>query len=190
VKPLLLNIGCGTSKIKGCVNIDCEKKCKPDLLHDFTKKPLPYKDGAAQEIYFFHTIEHIRKVFHPIILAEFARVLKKEGKLYISCPNFAVCSQYFLTNHSGQKEFWERTLFGRQLYPSDYHVCAMIPEDLGLLLTTLGFKNVVSYPEPREEFNFITTAVKGTFVPLKNYETLVRDAFLNDKYKLTKGSAA
>lgn len=168
-KPLKLNIGCGENKIKGFVNIDGEKSCNPDIVHNFVKKPLPYKSNVVDEIVFFHTIEHIQKKFHHIILSEMYRILKPGGKLYISYPNFWECAQRWKQNYLGQKRFWEATLFGRQLYKLDHHVCAMDPDELEIHLKNQGYTNVVSKPEPVELYNTVTFGIKGPS-PLVPYE--------------------
>jgi SAM-dependent methyltransferase len=179
-----LNLGCGNNKIEGCINIDVEESCKPDIVHDFTKAPLPYETSTVDEIYFFHTIEHIRKPAHGFILQEIYRTLKIDGRVFISYPNFEVTSTYFLDNHQGKRDFWEATLFGRQLYPSDYHVCAIIPSYLELMLGELGFEKCLTKPEKGQEFNSVTTAVKGTVKQVVGYESEVRRISALEKYKL------
>ena len=168
-----LNIGCGSNKIDGYVNIDTEESCKPDLLHDLMEAPLPYEDGTVEEILFFHCIEHIRKCLHETVLNEFRRVLAPNGKLYISYPNFWECAQRWKNNTNGEKKFWEATLYGRQLYDADYHVAAMDPTELHDLLGRLGFKGMFSTPEPAEPYNTITFAKKSTDV-CEAYEDLIQ----------------
>jgi len=171
-----LNLGCGSTKIKGYINIDVEKSCKPDLVFDFTRKNLPYKIESVDEILFFHCIEHIRKKYHRKILLDCARVLKLGGKIYISYPNFWECAQRWHENTGGLKDFWEATLYGRQLYESDFHVCAMNPDELTNLLYECGFRDIVSKPESEEIYNTITTGVKSK-PPSPSYETTVAEDF-------------
>jgi hypothetical protein len=182
---LKLNVGSGNSKIEGTISIDCEESCKPDLLLNFCAAALPYEEGSVEEIYFFHTVEHIQKRFHGWIFQEFARVLQVGGQVFISYPNFEICSKLFIENSQGRREFWEKTLYGRQLYPSDYHVCAMIPQELHLLLGTLGFEDCQSIAEPGGEFfNTVTRATKGTGKAIVGYEGEVGKAFREDTYQL------
>jgi len=171
---LALNIGCGSNKIEGYVNIDAEESCKPDIVHNMLEKALPYEDGTVDRIVFFHCIEHVRKGYHPGILAEFYRVLKVDGQIYISYPNFWECARRWHENSGALRKFWEATLYGRQLYETDYHVCAMNPDELGEMLNQCGFKNVVSRPEPKEPYNTITFALKGSNV-IPSYEKMIAD---------------
>jgi len=167
-----LNLGCGTTKLQGYLNIDAEKSCKPDLVLDFVKKRLPQKDGMVEEILFFHCIEHIQKSKHRDILLECSRVLKPGGKIYISFPDFWECAKRWHDNVSGQKRFWEATLYGRQLYPGDFHVCAMDTAELILMLYECGFGGIKAVPETDEPYNKLVTAVKVRDA-LPTYETLV-----------------
>lgn len=181
-----LNLGCGSEKIEGYVNIDCEETCKPDLVHNFTAAPLPYEDGSVGEIVMFHTVEHIRKVEHGFIFQECARVLKLHGSLLVSYPNFLICADYYRINYKGQREFWEKTIFGRQLYPSDYHVCAIIPSELELLLGQLGFDQLKSVPEAQEQQNWITSARRGSGRQTVNYPSEVERVTRASKYQITR----
>lgn len=175
-----LNLGSGSTKIKGYVNIDAERNCKPDLVLDFTRKSLPYKVQSVDEILFFHCIEHIPKRYHRKILLECARVLRLGAKIYISYPNFWECAQRWHQNTAGLKNFWEATLYGRQLYETDFHVCAMCPDELTELLYQCGFTDVFSSPEFEEPYNTITVGVK-TRSPLPFYEDIMRKDLANMK---------
>lgn len=181
-KIIKLNLGCGTEKLLGYVNIDVEKKCKPDVLCDFTAQKLPFK--GVSEIVLFHTIEHINKKLHSRILRECWRVLKPDGRIIISYPEFLKCVKNWRTNYRGMKEFWEHTIFGRQLYPSDFHVCIMHTPDFLDVLKDCGFKDTVSIVETLEPHNTVVTAVKGDR-PL-NYEALVKHHMSSVKFEKTR----
>lgn len=152
-KIFRLNIGCGEHKLDGFINVDIEKKVKPDLLHDISKGPLPIKDASVELIHCVHNIEHIAFARWPLVFKDFWRVLKMGGKLYLAYPEFEKCAKNFLTNHLGQKDFWRMTLYGRQLYPGDFHVTPVVTKDLIHFLFTLGFDNIKHAPEPKESYN-------------------------------------
>lgn len=167
-----LNMGCGSEKLTDYINIDMEESCKPDLVHDFLRQPLPYADKSADEVVLFHTIEHLQKRHHVKILKEIHRVLKPEGLFMISYPEWSICAKNWISNHKGRRKYWEDTIYGRQLYPSDSHVCIMDTTEFRLVLEECGFINIKSFPEPEpNEFSTIVICLKGdAFV---NYEELV-----------------
>lgn len=157
-----LNLGCGSEKLPGYINVDIDKNLKPDLVLDFSKYKLPYKDKTVNEVVIFHTIEHIQKRLHKPILGECSRVLKKGGKIYLSYPNFWECAQRWYENKNGHREFWEQTLYGRQAFPSDFHVCAVDPDELKGYLLALGFDGVAHYSEDApNHYNTITVGTKS-----------------------------
>lgn len=176
-----LNLGCGANKIKGFINIDTEKSVKPDLKIDFINDGLPFNTKSVDEVVLFHTIEHIQKRLHRQIFDEISRVLKVDTKLYISYPEFWKCALNWKNNYQGQREFWENTIYGRQSYPSDFHVCIIDPHELSLLLQSCGFKHIQHTPELIEKHNTITVGTRST----KKYITY-EQLLAQDKVKIRK----
>jgi len=167
-----LNLGCGSNKIPGYTNVDVEPSCEPDLVHDFTKAPLPFEDNSVEEILFFHTVEHISKKLHHAIFNEFWRVLKPGGTLIVSYPEFRVCVENWLKNEGDIKDFWEATIYGAQRYPSDYHVCIMDSHQFTHFLKCMSFINVIAKPEPGQSCNSFVHCQKGP--KLANYEDIIQ----------------
>lgn len=184
-KELKLNLGCGSIKLKGYVNIDVEKSCKPDMVANFVSEQLRYANNSISEIVFFHTIEHIQKRFHKRILAECWRILKPVGRLILSYPEFLKCVDNWKKNYRGKKEFWEATIFGRQFYLSDYHISLMHTPDVREVLQDCGFVDIVHKSEVDEPYNSIVTAVKGD-QPI-DYESLIKDYVSNVKFIRSSG---
>jgi SAM-dependent methyltransferase len=177
-KQIKLNLGCGANKLKGFINIDTEPSTKPDLVCNFVFNKLPYKDNSVEEVVFFHCIEHISKRLHPQILCEIWRVLKPGAKLFMSYPEFLKCVANWRTNYRGKKTFWEATLYGRQLYASDSHVCIMHTPDFVEVLADCGFIEINSSPELTEIYNTMLSCIKGVAVP--KYVDLIKSA-MNSK---------
>ena len=161
-KLIKLNYGCGEMKLEGFINIDIEKKVKPDLVCDLRKEKLPYKTNSVETIYCIHNIEHIEYRYWPHVFYEFNRVLRMGGELVLMYPEFEVCVKYFLSNYKGLRDFWQATLYGRQAYLGDYHVTPVRSAFLSDNLSKSGFKNIKYRPEKPEEFNSILSCVKGT----------------------------
>lgn len=168
---MILNIGCGTTKISGAWNIDSSPLVGADEVVDIKKFPWALDSNHYEKIYFFHCIEHIEKRLWPAILHEMWRVLLPEGQLVISYPNAEIIFRHWLDNYQGKRNFWEKTIYGRQAYPGDYHVSAVYTPELLETLRDSGFKDGLSYPEPQQEFNTVIKCYKGLKLP--TYEELL-----------------
>lgn len=82
---MYLNIGCGSHKLPGFVNIDLDAP-GADLHLDVTIG-LPYADNSVDGIRTEHFIEHLTKKQAYIFFREARRVLKPGGILRISTPD-------------------------------------------------------------------------------------------------------
>lgn len=167
----ILNLGCGYNKLTNAVNLDIESKFNPDVVHDFREK-LPFDDKCFEKVYMFHTIEHLEKKHHGKLLGEIRRVLVDEGKLIVSYPEFAEIARRWLDNDRGMRDFWESTIYGRQLHTGDAHVSLMHSPSFGQLLRVIGFRDIIFSPEPPpNEFNTICICYKGE--PQMSYEEVI-----------------
>jgi predicted SAM-dependent methyltransferase len=174
-----LNLGCGTEKIEGAINVDVSEKATPDLQFDITTQ-FPLEDEVFDEVYFFHCIEHIEKYKQIFVLAEIHRVMKLGGTLYISYPEFEEVLKCWLENRDGNRKFWEATIYGRQLYPGDYHFAGMQTLQLRQMFDDVGFKVEQQFPEPNQTYN--TVLVAKRLPPTVTYEELLyRDVFEKEK---------
>lgn len=152
------NIGCGAEKWKDFVNIDIEKSVKPDVRLDIRVHPLPCDSGEASEIWMFHTLEHITKDKWNRIFVEFNRALKNDGVLNLAYPEFTKCVDRWIKNKNGDRDYWEATLYGRQLYPGDFHVAICDTNEIVNKLEDCGFGNIRHAPEakPNEYYTVLT----------------------------------
>lgn len=176
-----LNIGCGMNKIPGYINIDANGDLNPDLTLDI-RKGLPYQDNSVSEIVMYHTIEHIAKPFHRPLLEMLFRIIKLDGWLYLAYPEFEKIARNWLENTKSTREWWEATIYGRQLDDWDTHRAAMNSRELKITLESIGFVNVEYRPEPEpNEFNTVIRGQKGQTHP--TYEDILRDTVWQPKAK-------
>ena len=65
-----LNLGCGSKKIDGFINVDKYDTYKPDIVHDLENFPYPFKENSVSEILLSHVLEHLGQnpdIFNSII---------------------------------------------------------------------------------------------------------------------------
>lgn len=166
-----LNIGCGEVKLPDTINIDVEESTHPDIVCDIRNSRLPFEDASFDEVYCIHNIEHIELQFWSHVITEVRRVLKNDGLFVLMYPEFSICAKYFIENHRGMRDFWRACLYGRQLYPGDYHVTAVVSSELENHLRHAGFINVRWGPEDEQPQYSVMKAFKGELV---NKEVLLR----------------
>ncbi|MFX0141167.1 MAG: methyltransferase domain-containing protein, partial [Candidatus Hodarchaeota archaeon] len=90
ISPLKLNLGCGNEKKEDWVNIDIDRRVKPDLIAD-AKNLYMFYDETIDEIICYHLFEHF--IYSEAIkaLSEWYRILKPGGKLSIELPDLDRC---------------------------------------------------------------------------------------------------
>lgn len=81
----ILVLGCGYKRFKGqeITYLDNNSDCKPDILWDLEKHPLPFKDREFDRIYAHHILEHLAQQgdykFFFKEFEEYWRILKLGG---------------------------------------------------------------------------------------------------------------
>ncbi len=84
-----LNLGCGSNKLEGYVNVDKYDTYKPDIVHDLEKFPYPFKDNSVSHILLSHVLEHLGQnpdVFNSII-KELYRICSNKALIDIRVPH-------------------------------------------------------------------------------------------------------
>ena len=84
-KGKILNLGCGTWKMKGVVNVDSSPLVSPDKIWDLNKFPYPWEDCSIDKIIMKHVLEHLDNVID--VMNECDRILKWGGILEIAVPH-------------------------------------------------------------------------------------------------------
>lgn len=106
---LRLNLGCGSKRLPGFVNMDFQGG---DVDHDLTQ-PLPFDDGTVDEVHAYHVAEHFYRWDIERILADWTRVLKPGGKMVLELPCLDKIVFIFKTAQELGKEVPDRlTLWG------------------------------------------------------------------------------
>ncbi len=186
-KLIKLNYGCGESKLEGFVNVDSAEvgvsdtipernSVRPDKICDIKNGPLPFENESCELIHMFHALEHLEIKYWDMLFYEFNRILIPEGELRLAYPEFERCARGFIENEKGLRDFWRRTLYGRQLYAGDFHVVPMRTAEVITHLLEAGFHNIKSCEEPEQTYNTFLTARKGK-MPMYRAELLSKEIF-------------
>lgn len=179
IKENILNLGCGSNLLKDTskihyVNADMIKK--PGVFKfNLMKLPWPWLNATFDQVYLFHTIEHIPSEKHPYLLNEIRRILKPAGKLCISYPEFPKVASNYLNNKGDDRAWWAKVIYGRGLTEWDRHKALMDTPVFAQLLRQVGFDILSAKPEKKEDYNTMLVCQRGE--PLVTYETLLGEDF-------------
>ncbi len=127
-----------------------------------------FGDETFDEIYASHILEHFDfEGSLPAALKDWHRVLKPEGKMYISVPNLEVLCGFFAKKDEftlKQRFMLMHMMFGGHASSCDYHYTGFDFDILGHFLAKAGFTRMV----PVEEFGIFedTSAVRIKGVPV------------------------
>ena len=137
-----LNIG-GKEKKEGWHVLNIQKKDGADFIGDISDLS-QFKDDSIEEIYASHVFEHINQKNINKTLLGINRILKKNGKFYISVPDMDILCKMFTdkTNTPQIKIHALRMIFGGQTDEYDFHYFGYNFDLLSNLLKKNGFKDV------------------------------------------------
>jgi predicted SAM-dependent methyltransferase len=160
---LKLNIGCGTSGIKGWVNIDNSPSIllsrlpfgrrifrtpdwPPGVRRADVRKCIPFSDSSVLYIYSSHTFEHFTYEESLTVAKECFRVLKPGGILRIVVPDLGTIVRDYLADTANPKashRFVGRLLLTSGvrdvLHPGAHHKQMFDAASLPYLLLEAGF---------------------------------------------------
>ena len=116
-----LNIG-GESKKEGWKILNIQKKPDIDFIGNINNLD-QFDDESCEEIYASHIIEHVDQKTVLNTLKGINRILKKNGKFYISVPDMDSLCHFFISPLADKKIKFHvmRMIFGGQIDEYDYH---------------------------------------------------------------------
>lgn len=152
-RALKLNVGCGNKKIHGFVNLDGRAECNPDAVCDILELPQYFPKDSIDLIYACHVIEHIPKDKLVSTLESWSDLLKFDGKLRLSVPNFDMIVHYY--RMTGDLKSLQSYIHGGQKYPYDHHYTTFNRESLEELLKYVGFREITEWDWRHTEHTYV-----------------------------------
>jgi SAM-dependent methyltransferase len=140
--PIRLNIGAGSTVIDGYTPLDIKTGTKASKL--------PYEDASVDEVYASHVLEHFPYERVPLVLAEWARVLRPGGIMRIGVPDMEKIAGSWA---EGTKKNLSRYLLGGHIDGDDVHGAVF---DFDLLRTAMH-QSGIGYVQEFEPFANDTT---------------------------------
>ena len=122
--------------------LNIQKNDGVDFVGDITDLS-QFEDESIDEIYASHVVEHIDQKNIKKTLKGINRVLKNDGKFYISVPDLDILCRIFIEKKAPLKVKFHvmRMMFGGQIDEFDYHYFGWNYEFLNSYLIEAGFKN-------------------------------------------------
>lgn len=135
-----LHLGCGEINHPAFINVD--GIAAPHVHYARRIDNLaPFADNVADLVYACHCLEHFSHRELARVLREWRRVLKPDGILRLSVPDFDLLLAIYQDNGRDLRGII-RPLMGGQEYPLNFHYSAFTCDTLSALLTEVGFREV------------------------------------------------
>lgn len=86
---LRLNLGCGSHKLDGYLNVDSQAACHPDQIVQLESIPWPWANNTVDEIFMSHVLEHLgaQTETYFSVIKELYRVCKPDARITIIVPH-------------------------------------------------------------------------------------------------------
>lgn len=114
-----LNLGSRDTRIPGFTNIDISKHPNVDYVCDVSELSGVIGGGCADEIIASHVLEHFPHYRTKEVLLEWKRVLKNDGILWVSVPDFDRLMEIY--SRYGLSVWLRNMIWGDQSYGDAFH---------------------------------------------------------------------
>ena len=137
-----LHIG-GKQKKEGWKILNIQSKDGADFIGDITDLS-QFENNSIDEIYASHVVEHVDQNKIKATLKGIHRILKDNGKFYISVPDMDILCRIFMAKDAPFKAKFHamRMMFGGQTDEYDYHYFGWNYDFLKDYIQGAGFKSM------------------------------------------------
>jgi SAM-dependent methyltransferase len=116
MRPIVLDLGCGSNKRGGAIGLDHRPEKDVDILCDL-ERPLPLAAGVADEVHAHHVLEHVRNLVQ--LMEEIYRVCRPGAVVHVSGPYYTSRGAFRDPTHV---RFLTEDLFQYFEVPTDYGI--------------------------------------------------------------------
>ena len=153
MNKLKLHLGCGKRYLPGYTHIDIDNEPHIDYPDTDISNLHMFKDNSVDLIYTCGTFEYFDRDEGPNVLKEWNRVLKPNGYLYISVPDFKSITEVYNQNDNDlDGEGILGPIFGKWQYISKtgkprfiYHKTVYDFKSLSRMLSVCGYDTIEKY---------------------------------------------
>jgi len=144
IKPIKLNLGCGDEILEGYINCDMDS-AGADMLFDAAVIPFP--DNSVDEIRAYHLIEHFPFQKGLLVLKEWFRALKPNGRLVMETPDLLnTCKKFVEVDEQTRIVLYGHFFAWPDLSPWQTHYFLFTETQMRWSLESIGFKTVQRVP--------------------------------------------
>ena len=159
-------MGCGVKKRPGALGIDRNPASAADVICDLDRFPYPFADGAFDELYAIHVIEHVSDVIRT--MEEFHRLVRAGGTIRIETPHYTDFSSFCDPTHKHHLTSYSFRYFGENNAGFGYYSSVRFRERkievrLLRLWRFLGFEWLVNHIPSFRKFweHYLCYVVRG-----------------------------
>ncbi len=154
-----VDIGCGPihRTIEGItpIRVDIREDVQPDYRADV--RDLPFGDESFDIVFSSHVLEHFNRAEWKLVLKEWLRLVKPDGKIILNLPNIAWAAHMIAVEHIIDDNVLN-VLYGQQSYAQDFHYNGLTPERVSEALEENGF--FLRCPVVNEGYNMTIEATR------------------------------
>jgi predicted SAM-dependent methyltransferase len=139
-----IHLGCGSVNHPKFINIDGLPAPHVHYIRAIDDLS-PFKDNSVDLIYACHCLEHFPYANVSKVLTEWFRVLKKDGILRLSVPDFDLLIDIYRANGNTINTAVLQSILGGQNYKFNFHKALFNRSSLEDILINIGFKQVQAW---------------------------------------------
>ena len=115
-EDLKLNLGAGSKRIPGFLNVDYSPECSPDLVMNLEVTPWAFKTDSVSHVIMSHVLEHIGQTPESFIaiMTELYRICRHDAVIDIIVPHHAHDNFYSDPTHVRAVTLMTLALFDKE----------------------------------------------------------------------------